>query len=197
MKLVILGVLMAMILGFGILLGIVVSRFVDARAARFYNTSAILRQVQTLSHLVTVKYVMEKVEILEVPSENTIGRLVGSQNRLLLLAHGIVKAGTDLGKLKPEDIQIRGKRIVIKLPAAQITDAYLDEHQTKVIDRTTGLLAPPDKDLERTARQNAVDAIRRAARTSGILNDADERARDQLKMLFLQLGFEEVEFRSP
>ena len=195
MKLAFLGILMLSILGFGILLGIVVSRFVNARAARFYNTSAILRQVQTLSHLVTVKYVMEKVEILEVPSENTIGRLVGSQNRLLLLAHGIVKAGTDLGKLKPEDIQVRGKRIVIKLPPAQITDAYLDEHQTKVIDRTTGLLAPSDKDLERTARQNAVDAIRRAARTSGILSDADERARDQLKVLFLQLGFEEVEFR--
>ena len=195
MKLVFFGVLTVIILGFGILVGIVVSRFVDAPAARFYNTSAILRQVQTLSHLVTVKYVMEKVEILEVPSENTIGRLVGSQNRLLLLAHGIVKAGTDLGKLKSEDIQVRGNRVVIKLPPAQITDAYLDEHQTKVIDRTTGLLAPSDKDLERTARQNAVEAIRRAARTSGILSDADERARDQLKVLFLQLGFEEVEFR--
>jgi hypothetical protein len=197
MKLAFFGILMAVILGFGILLGIVIGKFLSSANARMYNTSVILRQVQTLSHLVTVKYVMEKVEILEVPSENTIGRLVGSQNRLLLLAHGIVKAGTDLGKLNAEDIQVKGKRVVIRLPPAQITDAYLDEHQTKVIDRTTGLLAPSDKDLERTARQNAVDAIRRAARVSGILNDADERARDQLKMLFLQLGFEEVEFRSP
>jgi hypothetical protein len=52
-----------------------------------------------------------------------------------------------------------------------------------------------DKDLEQAARQNAVADIRRAARTAGILKDADERAAAQLRSLFLQMGFEQVEFR--
>jgi hypothetical protein len=113
----------------------------------------------------------------------------------LLLAHGIVKAGIDLKKLTANDLQINQKKITVTLPPPQITDAYLDEKLTQVIDRKTGLLAPPDKDLEQTTRQHALDDIRRAARDDGILKDADERARDQLKNLFHQLGFSEVEFR--
>ena len=53
-----------------------------------------------------------------------------------------------------------------------------------------------DKDLEQVARQNAVDDLGRSARTIGILKDAEDRARDQLQVLFLQMGFEKVEIES-
>jgi adenine/guanine phosphoribosyltransferase-like PRPP-binding protein len=62
-----------------------------------------------------------------------------------------------------------------------------------VIERSTGLLRVFDKDLEQSARQNAVDDIRRSARTAGILQDAVERAQAQVKSLCRQMGFEEVE----
>lgn len=163
--------------------------------AAAYNTPALLTQVQALSELVTVKYVIEKVEVLEVPSENIVGQALGSHNRMLLLAHGVVKAGIDLDRLTAADIQISGKKVVIKMPKARITDAYLDEKETKVIDRTTGLLAPPAKDLEQVTRRNALDNIQRAARTSGILSEADQRARTQLITFFTQVGFDTVEFK--
>jgi len=159
------------------------------------STPALLTQVKALSELVTIQYVIEKVEVLEVPSENIVGQMIGSQNRMLLLAHGVVKAGINLGSLQPDDLQVRGKVISIKLPPARITDHYLDEKETKVIDRETGLLAPPAKDLEQTTRRNALDSIQRAARASGILSEADARAKAQLSALFTQLGFERVEFR--
>ena len=181
----------------GIYLGATLLRFVGAGSSpKVYSTPAILQQVQTLSQLVTVKYVMEKVEVLEMPSNNLLGQAIGSKNRVLLIAHGIVKAGMDFSRLKPEDVKISGKKISIQLPPVQITDAYLDDQQTKVVDRETGLLAPSDKDLEQTARQNAIEDIQRAARQSGILNDASERAVAQLKCLFQQLGFEEVEINT-
>jgi len=41
-----------------------------------------------------------------------------------------------------------------------------------------------------------VGDIHRAARNAGILKDAEARARDQLKILLLQSGFEQVEFRA-
>jgi len=112
----------------------------------------------------------------------------------LLLAHGIVKAGIDLKRLKPEDVLISGRKITLRLPPPQITDAYLDERQTQVIDWQRGFLRTFDKDLEQTARQNAVDDISRAARTDGILNDAGERARLELALFLHQAGFEQVEF---
>jgi hypothetical protein len=182
----------------GIFCGMKISRWTGVGSAtRAYSTPALLKQVQALSELVTIKYVIEKVEVLEVPSENVVGQMIGSENRMLLLAHGIVKAGIDLERLKPEDLRVEGKSIILKLPPPQITDAYLDEKETQVIDRQTGLLAPSAKDLEQATRRNALDAIRRAARASGILSEADMRARSQLTTLFTQLGFEDVKFDRP
>jgi hypothetical protein len=161
------------------------------------STATVLRQVQTLSQLVTVQYVMEKVVVRTVPAGNPIGRAVGSEDRVWLLAHGVVKAGVDLSTLTREDVRISGKRVTIRLPPSQVTDAYLDDKLTKVLDRTTGLFTSYDKNLEQDARSEAVDAIRRAARTSGIIKDADERARLQMTVFFRQMGFEEVEFVTP
>ncbi len=153
------------------------------------DTATVVEQVQHLSDLVTVKYVMEKVVIL-----NDV-KWYG-ENRVLLLAHGTVKAGIDLSRLKPEDVAISGKKITLHLPWPQITDAYLDEQQTRVIDYSTGLFRAPDPTLAlaTAARQNAVDDIRRAARMDGILKDAGDRARLELALFLHQAGFELVEF---
>jgi hypothetical protein len=151
------------------------------------NTVSVVEQIQTLSDLVTVKYVVEKVVILED------AKWYG-ENRVLLLAHGIVKAGIDLKRLQPGDVQISGKKITMHLPPPQITDAYLDDTQTRVIDNTTGLFRDFDKDLEQTARANAVDDIRRAARQDGILNEASQRAQLELALFLNQAGYTNVEF---
>jgi len=158
------------------------------------NTATVVEQVQTLSDLVTVKYVLEKVVILDSPPTSALGQFVEGNNRVLLLAHGIVKAGIDLKRLKPEDVLISGRKITLRLPPPQITDAYLDERQTQVIDWQRGFLRTFDKDLEQTARQNAVDDLSRGSRTDGILNDAGERARLELALFLHQAGFEQVEF---
>ena len=180
-----------MLLCLGLWLGFYVPRLIGVVSTRrSYNTSTILQQVRTISELVTVQYVMEKVVILE-----DVKWIAGlGESRVLLLAHGIVKAGVDLGQLGPNDITVSGNKITVKLPPTKITEAYLDETQTRVIERTTGLLRTFDKDLEQNARVQAVGDIRRGARTSGILKDADQRAQAQLTALFKQLGFEEVTF---
>jgi hypothetical protein len=152
------------------------------------NTPTLLQQVQTLSQLVTVKYVLEKVVILE--DVKWFG-----ESRVLMVAHGVVKAGVDLSEVRTEDIQASKNKITIKMPPARITDSYLDDRQTKVVERTTGILRTFDKDLEQNARQQAVDDINRAARNSGILKDANERARSQLTHLFRQMGYDDVEFK--
>src|SRR5207249_4377948 len=153
---------------------------------KIQSTTTIVQQVQTLAELVTVKYVLEKVVILD--DIKWYG-----ENRVLLVAHGIVKAGVDLKEIKPEDVRVEDKKIILKLPGARITDVYLDEQKTRVVDRSTGLLRAFDKDLEQNARRQAVDDLRIAARSNRIYEDAEERARLQLANLFHQLGYA-VEF---
>ena len=175
------------------LLGILVAIILLAHFQRFTrywlnDTTSVVHEVQSLSDLVTVKYILNKVVVLE--DVKWYG-----ENRVLLLAQGVVKAGIDLKRLKPEDISISGKKVSLRLPPPQITDAYLDDKASQVIDHTTGLLRAFDKDLEQSARQNAVDDISRAARRSGILEEADKRGREELQNFFTRAGFESVEFR--
>ena len=179
------AIVVLIVLALGAWLGSSFRNLTGNTGANAYNTATVVRQVQTLAQLVTVKYVMEKVVVYE-----DVKWFPGGDNRVLMIAHGIVKAGVDLEKLKPEDIEFSEKRVRIHLPAAQIMDCYLDDRQTQVVERTTGILRTFDKDLEQTARKIAVEDVRRGARSAGILKDADERARHQLEKFFQQMGFE-------
>jgi len=162
-------------------------------ARRTYDTPVLLEQVQTLSELVTVKYVVEKVEIWDDPPSGW-RQFVAGDNRILLLARGVVKAGVDFKQLKPSDLKVNGKTLWINLPPARITDAYLDDKETKVIERSTGFLRSFDKDLEQNVRLTAVNDMRTASLRGGIVNDANERARTELGGFFHAMGFERVEF---
>ena len=185
----------------GLLLAALLAVFILRRAntPMFATTPTVVLQIQSLSELVTVKYVLEKVIPVEAPHPDLIDNLPFlsglRDDKLILLAHGIVKAGVDLSQLKEGDVHISGKKIRIDLPPAVVTDGYLDENGTQVLDRKTGLLRPVDPKLEQQARQYARSEIMRAARKAGIEREAGERARDQLTKLLKSLGYDEVDVR--
>ncbi len=181
-----------LIVALAVIIGLLLSDklFRSPSTTRVTNTAAVVQQIQSLSDLVTVKYVMEKVVIVED------AKWYG-ESRILLVAHGIVKAGIDFRQLKPEHILLDKNKIQIQLPAAHVTDAYLDERRTEIIERSTGLLRQFDKDLEQNARRMAVADIRSAALGNGILNDANTRARELLTHLLQQLGYPTVEIKMP
>lgn len=172
----------------GLFFGLVAQRWLPFGSGSSGGSATLLVRVQHLNQLVTVKYVLEKVVDFDDPKWY-------GDNKVLLVAHGVVQAGIDLAMLKPGDIQISGKKISLTLPPPRITDVYLDDHHTEILERSTGVLRTFDKDLEQNARVIAVDELRRAAAQNGILNDAGERARVELTALLYQLGFTDVEFK--
>ncbi|HEY6167845.1 MAG TPA: DUF4230 domain-containing protein [Verrucomicrobiae bacterium] len=196
-RLLLLIVLVALAVGVGMMVGARFAGFFGATGqTRTLDSAAILQQVQSLSQLVTVKYVLQKAVGREEPAESVLGKMFTGESRVVILAHGVVKAGVDLQRLQPGDLQVEGTKITIRLPPPQIFDVYLDDEKTEVLERSTGLFRPFDKQLEQTVRAVAVDDLRRAARNNGILKEADDRARDQLRALLRQLGFAEVEINS-
>jgi hypothetical protein len=148
-------------------------------------TPELLRRVQGLNQLVTVRYVIEKVVLLE--DVKWYG-----ENRVLMVAHGVVNAGIDLSKVGADRIGVDGRAVTVRIPRPRVLDVYLDDRRTQVVERNTGVLRSFDKDLEQSARVQALDQIRIAAREGGIIRDAEERARRQLEALFLAAGFEHV-----
>jgi hypothetical protein len=176
------------IFALGLVLGLAGYRWLVLGHASSRSSVALLTQVQNLHHLVTVKYVLEKVVVYDDPKWY-------GDNRVLLVAHGVVKAGIDLSMLQPGDIEMSDKNVCVVLPPPRITDVYLDDHRTEILERSTGLLRSFDKDLEQNAREMAVAELREAAGNNGILKDATERAKGELTALFQQLGFMKIEFR--
>lgn len=150
----------------------------------------VIRQVQNLSRLETASYTIEKVITAE-SGDDTFGFLF--RDRLLLVAHGQVIAGVDLGRMEVDDIDVVNSTVYVTMPAAEIFVAALDSQQTYVYDRETAVFGQ-QIDLETLARQEAERAILEAAIEDGILTLAHQNAQIYLDGMLLALGFEEVVF---
>jgi hypothetical protein len=151
----------------------------------------IIRQVQSLARLETIQYTVEKVITAEV-NQGVLGPLFG--DKLLLVAHGSVIAGIDMNEIQSTDLWLEGDILKARLPAAEVFSATLDNQQSYIYDRTTGLLTKGDPGLETAARQIAEQEIRKAAETDGILVLAQQNAEAYLERLFNTLGYLKVEF---
>lgn len=154
----------------------------------------IIHEVRSLARLETIQYSVEKVIAAET-NQGPFGFLFG--DRLLLVTHGVVVAGVDLQKLRPEDLQLKNGVLQVRLPAAEIFITALDNDKSYVYDRETGLLTHGDIRLETTARQAAEDEIEKAALEDGILKGAQINAENYLMRLFQSLGYEDVIFLKP
>jgi len=155
------------------------------------SPSTIIRQVQSLSRLETISYTVEKVIAAET-GQDTFAFLFG--DRLLFVAHGQVVAGVDLAQVQEGDVTItENDGLVMVLPPAEVFVVTLDNDQSYVYERDTGLLGLNEQ-LETEARRAAEQEILNAALVDGILEMADANARLYLERLIRAFGFQEVTF---
>jgi hypothetical protein len=80
------------------------------------------------------------------------------------------------------------------LPQAEVFIAALDNDQSYVYDRETGILRRQQIDLETQARQVAEQEIHNAAVEDGILERAQVNAETFLDSLFTNLGYDDITF---
>jgi hypothetical protein len=151
---------------------------------------AVVQRIQRLQRLETVVYSMEKIVTGEQVNAYLPRMLAGE--RILLIVHGEVTAGIDLGRLDDSKIAINGRNIEIEIPPAEVFSTRLDNEQTRVYSRETGLFTVPDPNLESEVRRAAERQIRQAAIDGGILKTAAENSRATLSGLLGGLGFENV-----
>lgn len=152
----------------------------------------IVRQIQQLQRLETVRFSMDKIISGEHDSPYLPKFLVS--DRLLLVVHGDVIAGVDLRQLQSQDVSIAGKTISVRVPKSQILVTNLDNSKTRVYSRDTGLFSSPDPNLESEVRQEAERELQDAALQDNILKTADDNARSTLSALLRSLAFTSVEF---
>lgn len=158
------------------------------------NQPTVVRQIQQLQRLETVNYTMDKIISGERDNAYLPKFLVG--DRLLLVVHGEVIGGIDLSKVQPADVSIHGRAISLRIPPAEILATRIDNAKTRVYSRDTGLFSSPDPNLESEVREAAEQQLRQAALQDGVLNTAEQNARNTLTSMLKGLGFEQIEIRS-
>lgn len=151
----------------------------------------IIHEVRSIARLETIQYSVEKV----ITAETGTGAFAWlTQDRLLLVAHGTVIAGVDMEKLEAGDLWLENGVLHVRLPAAEIFVATLDNDNTYVYERDTSIIRTADPNLETLARQAAEDEIEKAAIADGILTVAQQNAESFLTRFFIALGYLDVVF---
>ncbi len=156
--------------------------------------SAVVQQIQRFSRLETSSYSIQSVVSAERP-----GGLLGiGRQKVLIIVQGIVIAGIDLSKLRPEDVTISpdGKQVKVKLPEVEILSRYLDEGATQLYDHQTGLFTQPDSSLVIEAQQMGMSRVMQAACEGGIMKRATDDGQKALREFLRAVGFEVIEFEN-
>jgi hypothetical protein len=157
-------------------------------------TPGVVTAIRDVARLESTTFHIEKV-VEASDAQGRLGGLVEAKDALLLVAVGDVVAGVDLSKLGENDVTVDPSThtLHVRLPAAEVTSATLDEHATHVYSRTTDLLAVRNEQLEGAARRRAEEQMRDAAIEEGILERARVSADRTLKALLRSLGYANAE----
>ena len=150
----------------------------------------VIQQLQSASELTTAVFTMQTV--VPTSRDRTVGGYVIGTTTLLYIAYGEVRAGVDLGNINPQDVQVNGDNITIRLPAPRILDRKIDVDRSQVYDYDRGFLGlGPDAatELQELAEQKTLDQVVAAACSQGILQNANERAQLIVAQLLSTAGF--------
>jgi hypothetical protein len=159
------------------------------------DLSALVTRVRDLSRLETASMRVVHVGTITQSYEMVPNAIAGDE--ITFFAAGDVIAGIDLSQLKQEDVRREADgTIVLHLPPSQILVTRLDNRESRVITRKTGMLRSADRHLESRARQYAEQGIRIEAMKKGILPMALQNAEVKVADLLHTLGFQKVRFET-
>ena len=169
-----------------------VTGFLTARGTSFHlEAPSVVEKIRQLNRLETVEYSVDK--IVEGERESILWPDFLAGDKIILVAHGEVIAGVDLGQLKAGDVSVSGDTVRVRLPAAQVLTTRIDNQSTRVYSRSTGLLVNADPNLESEVRGKAEQQIAQAAISEGILDKARQNAKGSVAALLSGLGFRQVD----
>ncbi len=157
------------------------------------DVALLVTQVRELNRLETASMHVVHIGTITQTYKMVPSSLGGDE--ITFLAAGDVVGGIDLSQLKPDDVwRSPDGTINLRLPPSQILISRVDNQQSRVLTRKTGMLRRADIDLETRARQHAETNIRAEALKKGILSLASQNAEKKLAELLHTFGAEKVRF---
>lgn len=157
---------------------------------------SVVEQVRNVAELTTV----EMVQTTTIEKGTDFGWLNWARgDRVFMFVVAHIGAGIDFDRFYTGSFQVDNDSgtVTVEMPPAQITYVALDNEQTQVIDRSTGIFTKGNPQLESDARQVAEQVLQETAIQVGILEQAEKNARNVIEGLLLELGYTQVVFVEP
>ena len=158
------------------------------------SSTTIVHQINDLARLETASVELEKIVTAERNNEYLWGAM---GETMIFVANGKVVAGIDMAQMTPADVQVVDPTtVMVHIPEATLFDDLpaLDNENSYVADRDTGLLTRADPQLETEVRRLAESVLIEEALSSGVLERANFNAQEYMLTFMQGLGFETVIF---
>lgn len=142
------------------------------------------------------QYKMETAEVTssKIVEGETSSILPFSKDKLTYQVVVTMTAGIDMSTVKDTDIVVSGELVTIKLPPPQVLRV---ERSGKVISQNSEMLSAFSKNpnlqdmMEDEGQKQVIKAVLEQGK---LMQDARQYAEDNLRNLFLQAGFKQVQF---
>jgi len=158
------------------------------------DLGAVTTRIRNLNRLETAS--MHVVHVSTISQTYTLVPNAIGGDELTLYAGGDVIAGVDLAQMKNGDLaRAPDGSVIVRLPPPQVLLTRIDNRETRVISRKTGLLRRADPNLEGRARLYAEGGVRSETVRKGILTLAKNNAQLRIAELLHAIGVQKVEFR--
>lgn len=160
------------------------------------ETPVIIKEINTLSQLITVTYtdeiVMDEVKpgkgISSIMSTGVGMMLIPSTDRLVLIGRGKVLAGVDLKKLNEKDVKAAGDSIHVILPAAQIINTIINPSGFETFDEKGDW----NEEAVTALKIKIKNELTKRAVQQNILKQAQERSLNIIETFLKSTGFKKV-----
>ncbi len=169
-------------------------------------------RIRDIERLTTVEYQLSTVVHIRKPRT----AIHAATEELVYGVCGRVTAGIDLSQITAEEIREENGRLYVKLPAAEMFTVDLNvspntptQERHVEMEKWTIDVKPTceeaiswdtptgfsrSENLIQIAHNEALKAFQRTAEESGILDEAQQQAEEQLRQFFALIGYQDVVF---
>ena len=148
-----------------------------------------VQRIAKTAELGTVEYKIKKV--VKVNDDKTWWKI--GDRRALFVSTAYLKAGIDLDGFSADRVQVNGKNVILTLPAAKLLSFNMPAEETTLEHEDYGMFRSRyNAEEQNEILQQGETAIRDDVPNLGILQDAEENARDIFTALLTQMGYKNI-----
>ena len=155
-----------------------------------FSSSGVIERVRSISELNTVEMYFNEIIDFENAKFFNSFEIPFTQKSFIFTVKARVKAGIDLSSVKEEDVEIDGRRLVLRLDDPVITSGEILSY--KAYDEKDGLFNEVTTEETLKALELFEKDLRKQAAENGIIEKAKENAEQTIEGIFMMSGYEQV-----